>query len=93
MERGDINSGLDVSLIARTVNDSVISAITDNGRHSMKINRETERNGRKLRLRPRFVNPSPFVLPAYFYRLITMLGTRFRCLQQIIIKSYGSRNQ
>lgn len=28
---GDINSGLDVSLIARMVNDSVISAITDNG--------------------------------------------------------------
>lgn len=28
---GDINSGLDASLIARMVNDSVISAITDNG--------------------------------------------------------------
>lgn len=52
-----------MSLIARTVNDSVISAITDNGGHSMKINRETERNERKLRLRPRFVNLSPFVLP------------------------------
>lgn len=90
-EGHDINSGLDASLIARAVNDIVISAITNNGGHSMKINRETERNERKLRLRPRYVNPSPFGLPAHFYRPITTLGTCFRCSQQIIIKSYGSR--
>lgn len=83
---GDINSGLDASLIARTVNDSVISAITDNGAgHSMKINRETERNERKRSLRPRFVNlfalrSTPFVLlsPDYDARnMLPLLSTDY----------------
>lgn len=81
-ETGDINSGSDASLIVRTVNAGVISAIADNGGHSMKINREAERNGRTPP-RPRSVNLSPFARPAHFYHFSysPMHEPRCRCFR------------